>query len=333
MPIKFDGTTGVSGVAGTVSVPAISGTDSNTGIYYPATDTVSIAAGGTDDLYIGPSGQIGIGGASYGTANQRFTSGGSSSAPSWLGKPSSYVAYSTNGSGNWTIPSTGTFVLVRAWGGGGSGGRGGSTAARAGGGGGGGYCERWYQLSDLVTAYSTQVPYTVGAGGASVSTQGSGNTGGNSTFASGATLLTAYGGGAGRGNTNPPGGGGGGGALGAGGTGGLTSGGTGGLLGGGDGPNQPGLVYPTTPWGGAGGGGNDVGTPLPGNSAYLGGGGGGSSAVGGSSVLGGAGGAGSSAAGTPGGNGSSPSGGGGAQNANGGSSGAGADGRIEIWVW
>lgn len=46
MPLVLDGTNGVSGVDGTVSNPALEGTDSNTGIFFPAADAVSFAEGG-----------------------------------------------------------------------------------------------------------------------------------------------------------------------------------------------------------------------------------------------------------------------------------------------
>lgn len=48
MPLVLNGTTGVSGVDGSVSTPAVQGSDTNTGVYFPAADTVAIAAGGTE---------------------------------------------------------------------------------------------------------------------------------------------------------------------------------------------------------------------------------------------------------------------------------------------
>jgi hypothetical protein len=230
----------------------------------------------------------------------------------------------TSGSGNWTVPSSGTVALVRAWGGGGSGGRAASSGGGgAGGGGGGGYTEELYQLSALGSA-GASIAYSVGAGGNAISSSaGNGNPGGNTTFSSGATLLTAYGGGGGTSAQLPATGGGGGGALGAG------APNTAGRLGGGASAGDP-----TTVWGGAGGGRSDANNPA---TAYLGGGGGGGATnsiarAAGDSLQGGAGGAGVFN-GTTGNAGTAPGGGGGAQGANAGSSGAGAAGRIEIWVW
>ena len=46
MAVVIDGTTGISGVDGSAGIPAVQGTDTNTGIYYSAADTVDVATGG-----------------------------------------------------------------------------------------------------------------------------------------------------------------------------------------------------------------------------------------------------------------------------------------------
>lgn len=46
MTIVINGTTGISGVDGSAGTPAVQGTDTNTGIYYSAADTVDVATGG-----------------------------------------------------------------------------------------------------------------------------------------------------------------------------------------------------------------------------------------------------------------------------------------------
>ena len=61
MPITINGTTGVSGVAGTASAPALIGTDTNTGIFFPAADTIAFAEGGVEAMRINSSGNVGIG--------------------------------------------------------------------------------------------------------------------------------------------------------------------------------------------------------------------------------------------------------------------------------
>lgn len=60
MAITINGTTGLSGVNGTASTPALQGTDSNTGITF-GTDTVTINTGGTARVTTDASGNVGIG--------------------------------------------------------------------------------------------------------------------------------------------------------------------------------------------------------------------------------------------------------------------------------
>jgi hypothetical protein len=56
MPITISGSTGVSGVDGTASSPAVRGADTNTGVFYPAADQVAIATGGVQRLLVDASG-------------------------------------------------------------------------------------------------------------------------------------------------------------------------------------------------------------------------------------------------------------------------------------
>ena len=78
-------TTGIfSLAAGTAAAPSISfAADTNTGVYSPTADQVAVATAGSERIRIGASGQIGIGGANYGTSGQVLTSNGSGSAPTW----------------------------------------------------------------------------------------------------------------------------------------------------------------------------------------------------------------------------------------------------------
>ena len=57
--------------------------DDNTAIRFPTDDTISFETAGSERLRVGPAGQIGIGGATYGTSGQVLTSGGASGAISW----------------------------------------------------------------------------------------------------------------------------------------------------------------------------------------------------------------------------------------------------------
>ena len=93
--------TGVTTVqAGTVSLPAITTTgDTNTGIYFPAADTIAFTEGGVESMRIDSSGNVGIGTASPQSSLQ--VSGAVPSAPTGtgvhLGIQSSYALIQLNG--------------------------------------------------------------------------------------------------------------------------------------------------------------------------------------------------------------------------------------------
>ena len=61
MALNINGTTGISGVDGSVSAPAVTGTDSNTGITFPSADTIKFATGGVERMSITDSGVTGTG--------------------------------------------------------------------------------------------------------------------------------------------------------------------------------------------------------------------------------------------------------------------------------
>jgi hypothetical protein len=94
--------------SGTVSAPSITNlTDLNTGIYFPAADTLAIATGGVNRFQAGPSGQLGINGANYGTAGQLFVSGGSGAAPSWTDNMTAGITTTADNDGTF---SSGTYT-------------------------------------------------------------------------------------------------------------------------------------------------------------------------------------------------------------------------------
>jgi hypothetical protein len=61
MSLILDGTNGLSDVDGSAATPAIRGTDANTGIFFPAADTIGFAEGGTEVARFDSSGNLGIG--------------------------------------------------------------------------------------------------------------------------------------------------------------------------------------------------------------------------------------------------------------------------------
>jgi hypothetical protein len=60
MSLILSGTDGLSDVDGSASTPAIRGTDANTGIFFPAADTIAFSEGGAESMRIDSSGNVGI---------------------------------------------------------------------------------------------------------------------------------------------------------------------------------------------------------------------------------------------------------------------------------
>ena len=84
MTVTINGTTGVAGVDGTASTPAIQGNDTNTGIFFPAADTIAFAEGGAEVARFNSSGNLGVG----------------TTSPSYRGQFTSTV---TAGGGGWVL--------------------------------------------------------------------------------------------------------------------------------------------------------------------------------------------------------------------------------------
>jgi hypothetical protein len=69
---------------GTASTPGISfAGDTQSGLLQPATNNIAIATNANERIRVGDAGQIGIGGANYGTDGQVLTSKGASAAVQW----------------------------------------------------------------------------------------------------------------------------------------------------------------------------------------------------------------------------------------------------------
>jgi len=61
MTVVINGTTGISGVDGSAGTPAVQGSDTNTGVFYPAADTVAVSTSGSERMRIDSAGNVGIG--------------------------------------------------------------------------------------------------------------------------------------------------------------------------------------------------------------------------------------------------------------------------------
>jgi hypothetical protein len=82
MSLILSGTEGVADVDGSAATPAIRGTDANTGIFFPAADTIAFAEGGAEVARFDSAGNFGIGTTSprnAGAGFQGITLNGSSS--------------------------------------------------------------------------------------------------------------------------------------------------------------------------------------------------------------------------------------------------------------
>jgi hypothetical protein len=61
MSLILSGTDGLSDVDGSAATPAIRGTDANTGIFFPAADTIAFSEGGVEAARIDSAGNLGLG--------------------------------------------------------------------------------------------------------------------------------------------------------------------------------------------------------------------------------------------------------------------------------
>ena len=94
---------GISTFAGNISLAEkiVHTNDSNTSINFPSLDTISFITGGGTRLQVGPVGQLGIAGATYGNPGQVLTSQGSGSIVTWADLPNN-VGITTNITGSFT---------------------------------------------------------------------------------------------------------------------------------------------------------------------------------------------------------------------------------------
>jgi hypothetical protein len=77
MTLILSGTDGLSDVDGSAATPAIRGTDANTGIFFPAADTIAFSEGGAEAMRIDSAGNVGIGVSPAATSRLQVSSAGS----------------------------------------------------------------------------------------------------------------------------------------------------------------------------------------------------------------------------------------------------------------
>jgi hypothetical protein len=82
MSLILSGTDGLSDVDGSAATPAIRGTDANTGMFFPAADTIAFSEGGVESMRIDSNGNVAIGVTSVGgnSTNRVVLAQGSDSA-------------------------------------------------------------------------------------------------------------------------------------------------------------------------------------------------------------------------------------------------------------
>ena len=111
MTLILSGTDGLSDVDGTAATPALRGTDANTGIFFPAADTIAFAEGGVEAMRIDSSGRVGIGTTPSGSDGIFTVS--INSIGFYLGYGASYDNYYTAGSSGTQIFRTGNTERAR----------------------------------------------------------------------------------------------------------------------------------------------------------------------------------------------------------------------------
>ena len=120
MSLVLSGTDGLSDIDGSAATPAIRGTDANTGIFFPAADTIAFATGGTEDARFNSVGNLQtIGTISVGNATPS-TSGAGITFPATQSASSDANTLDDYEEGTWTPTITGgytsiSYQLQRGW--------------------------------------------------------------------------------------------------------------------------------------------------------------------------------------------------------------------------
>ena len=126
MSLILSGTDGLSDVDGTAATPAIRGTDANTGIFFPAADTIAFSEGGAECARFDASGRLGIGTATMSTSENLVVSNGtvdlvmspgafSSGNTAMIGTKTNHaIAFAINTAQKMTIDTSGNLGVNQA---------------------------------------------------------------------------------------------------------------------------------------------------------------------------------------------------------------------------
>lgn len=98
--------------SGSAAVPSITfDSDIDTGIFNSGPNELTFTTGGIERFEIGANGQVGLGGASYGTNGQVLTSSGAGSAPTWQTPAGGDVFLASNNAFTGNNTFTGTVAV------------------------------------------------------------------------------------------------------------------------------------------------------------------------------------------------------------------------------
>jgi hypothetical protein len=117
MTLILSGTDGLSDVDGSAATPAIRGADANTGMFFPAADTIAFSEGGAEVARFDASGNLGLGTSSpssYGSVAPRLVVTGSGRADAWFVGGSSTGAYAYF-SNNAQTSTANTMQIGQGW--------------------------------------------------------------------------------------------------------------------------------------------------------------------------------------------------------------------------
>jgi hypothetical protein len=109
MPVIINGSTGISGTDGTAATPAVQGTDTNTGVFFPAADTIAFSEGGTEAMRINSDAQVEhVAGT---TALPSITAAGDTNTGMWF-PAADTIAFSEGGTESLRLNASGNAVFT-----------------------------------------------------------------------------------------------------------------------------------------------------------------------------------------------------------------------------